>query len=194
MERHVVDDPGPEVLLGHVRAACDRDVLVSGCGPRLLERALRPVGDEVEGRPALLLDRFALMVRENEDGDVERRIVAPPGVGVRVLLPRAGPAAEHPPAHDHGPDAIDACLEEVAVGPRLAAFASMRLAPGCKPGDPFVELLASFAQRLFEGLVRPGDVPIERHGDVDEDSHFVSFLCRFGYEDLRRARNSSART
>ena len=63
----------------------------------------------------------------------------------------------------------------------------MWLAPGCEPDDPFVQLLAAFPHRLFERLVRPGDVPVERHRDVDEDSHFVSFLFQLGYEDLRRS-------
>ena len=41
---------------------------------------------------------------EHEDRHVERRVVAPPAVGVRVVRPRALAAAEHPAAHDHRAD------------------------------------------------------------------------------------------
>ena len=43
--------PGAQVLLRDVRAAADRDVLVAGRRPRLLERGLDAVGDEVNVVP-----------------------------------------------------------------------------------------------------------------------------------------------
>jgi hypothetical protein len=49
----LVDQSRGEVLLGHVCAAAERDVLAAGRLLRLLERGFDSVGDEVEGRPAL---------------------------------------------------------------------------------------------------------------------------------------------
>ena len=88
MDLELVEEPGAEVLLDDVRAARDLHVLVAGSGAGLLERGLDAVGDEREGRP-LQLERFARMVREDEDGMAERRLVTPPAVRFRIVLPRA---------------------------------------------------------------------------------------------------------
>src|SRR5205807_1382054 len=87
-----------EVLLRDGRPAPERDLLLSGCCPRLFERRLDPVRDEVERRSALHLQRLARMASEDEDGMVEGRIVSPPALP--RLVPRSRAAAEHVPAHD----------------------------------------------------------------------------------------------
>src|SRR5262245_32499267 len=74
----LVEQTGREVLLRDGRAATESHFLLSGCRPRLLERRLDPVRDEVERRSTLHLHRLARMVREDEDRVVERRIVSPP--------------------------------------------------------------------------------------------------------------------
>ena len=70
----------------------DRDVPVAGrlCGQP--QRLLGAAGDEVERRPALHLDRIALVVGEHEDRRVVRRVLAPPAAATpRSHSPRSGP-------------------------------------------------------------------------------------------------------
>src|SRR5437867_12406399 len=81
---HLVHQPGGEVLLRDACAASERDVLAPGGLPRLLERGFDPVGYEVECRSALQLQGLAGVMGEDEDGVMERRVLAPPAVP-RVL-------------------------------------------------------------------------------------------------------------
>src|SRR4029453_10896615 len=131
--RHVdvelVEEAGLQVLLHDRRAAAEQDVPVSGGCTRLLERALDPVGDQRERRPALLDDRFALMVSEHEDRHVERRVVAPPGIRIRIARPRPFAAAEHLAAHDSRTDAGPGLAAEVVGRAGLAPLAPLPPAP-----------------------------------------------------------------
>src|SRR6266566_5251798 len=76
----LVEQTRCEVLLRDGRPAPERHLLLSGCCPRLFERRLDPVRDEVERRSALHLQRLARMSSEDEDGMVEGRIVSPPAL------------------------------------------------------------------------------------------------------------------
>src|SRR5262249_28096760 len=76
----LVEQTGCEVLLGDGRPATERALLLPGCSPRLFESGLDPVGDEVERRPALQLQRLPRMVSEDEDRVVVGRIVSPPAL------------------------------------------------------------------------------------------------------------------
>ena len=107
MKAQLVQLPGLQRLLDDARTAADRNGLAAGRRPSLLERSLDAVGDEGERGAALLLERLACVVREDEDRNVEGRVVAPPSVRVRVVLPGALPAAEHLAAHDDGAGARD---------------------------------------------------------------------------------------
>src|SRR5207302_6343476 len=75
--------------------APERHLLFSGCYPRLFERRLDPVCDEVERRPALHVQRLARMASEDEDGMVEGRIFSPPASSCHAGDPR--PLAAAPP-------------------------------------------------------------------------------------------------
>src|SRR5262245_38804852 len=75
-------------------------VLADGRGTSLLEHRLDSVRDEGVGRPAVLDLGIPCVVRNDEDWMAERRLVAEPGAGIRILLPWARAAGEHPPAHD----------------------------------------------------------------------------------------------
>jgi hypothetical protein len=90
----LVEQPRPQVLLGDARAARERDVLVAGGRPGLVERGLDALRDERERRASLLDLRLAGVMSEDEDRNAERRLVAPPAVRPRVVLPRALPAAD----------------------------------------------------------------------------------------------------
>jgi hypothetical protein len=163
----LVEQPGPEVLLGDVRAAAHLHVPVAGRILGLLERRLDALGDEGEGGPSLLGHGLPRMVCEDEDRVVEGRVVPPPAVRVRVVLPRPLPAAEHPPPHHRGAGAAGRFLDELRVPAGLASREAVALAEGLEPECPLVEPLAALAERLIEGLVRPGDEAVQRHRDFE---------------------------
>ena len=107
MDQELVELAGLQVLLGDARAAGDADVLLARRGPGLLERGLDPIGDEGERRPALHREGLAGVVGEDEHRDAEGRVIAPPAMRVRVVLPGPGAAAVHPPPHDHRPVGVE---------------------------------------------------------------------------------------
>ena len=92
------------------------DGFIAGPDPTLEE----PLGRGGEGLHEWVFG-LASVVREDEDRVMEGRVLAPPGIGVRVLLPRARAAAEHPPAHHRGPEIADVLRDHVGVRVLLSA-------------------------------------------------------------------------
>src|SRR5215218_847078 len=70
VKTQLVQLPGLQRLLDDARTAADGDVLFAGRRPSLLERGLDAVGDERERGSALLLERLAGVMRDDEDGHV----------------------------------------------------------------------------------------------------------------------------
>lgn len=68
--------------------------------------------------------------------------------------------------------------EHVIVRPRLAAtLATVDLAKALQLEQPVVEMVGSFAERVLDALVWPGDIAVERHRDVEPQlAHTAS--CR----------------
>src|SRR4051794_11807679 len=92
----LVDDTQVQVLLDHIRSPRDANVAAAGGFPSQLQCMLRPVIDEMEGRPTGAHPGFALLIGEH----VDRR--------VKWCLLRPGdlPLVEHALAHDVGTDAL----------------------------------------------------------------------------------------
>src|SRR3954471_2720736 len=122
MDVELVEQACPQRLLNDARPAADVHVPLAGCCARLLERSGETVGDEEKGRAAGQLEWFPRMVREHEDGRVERRGAAPPAVGIGVALPRAFAAAEHPAPHHDRAARLLPFRESVALRAGVAAF------------------------------------------------------------------------
>ena len=123
-------------------------------------RRVEAVGDEVEGRAAFHLDRFALVVGEDEDGRVVRRLVAPPATPVArpTWSTRPEPAAEHVAAHHVGTRAPRQVLTRRRRRSRGAASSdgkchSWRYSPPIPSG-------------VLDALVGPGQEAVERDGHV----------------------------
>src|SRR6266540_246594 len=122
----LVDEPGRQVLVDDVGAAADVDVLAAGRRLGLLEGGLDALSDEGEGRVGEG-QRLALVMGEDEDGHVERRVLAPPA-GPGIVAP--GPAlgrTELAAAHDLGADVVVGLLEDGRVLIDLAAVPAVRL-------------------------------------------------------------------
>jgi hypothetical protein len=154
-------------LLHGARAAGDRDVLVAGRRPGLLQSRLDPVGHEVERRAALHRQRLARVVGEHEHGRVVGRVLAPPPAP--ALVPRPVAAAEHLAAHDVGADTLEDLVDDLRVGAALAALLPVLLAPAVGREHPLVQAHPALSDRVVKALVRPGDEAVERHRDLGSD-------------------------
>ena len=121
---HLVNQAGLQVLLGHGGAAAQGDVFAP---PRVLgplKRCADPFGDEVEGRAALHFERIPAVMRKDEDGHVEGRILSPPAIP-GTESPRTVATAKHVAAHDGRPDVLEVLRGDVVVGTSRAAFDAM---------------------------------------------------------------------
>ena len=127
----------------------------------MLERGLDAVVDESERGASLLGHGLSRVVGEDEHRHAEGRVVAPPAVRVRVVLPWPLAPAEHAPAHHDGAGRAQRLRDDLVVGASLAARQVVPLAKGREPEEPLVEVFAAGAQRLLERLVRSGDEPVE---------------------------------
>ncbi len=132
---------------------------------RQVERCLDAVGHEGEGR-VRQGQRLARVMREHEDRLAERRIVAPPALP-RVRAPLAtGRRAELAATHDLGADVRIVLRDDGAACVLLAALHALELAPRPQHRGPVVQPLTVRAEGLLHGLVRSGDVAVQRDRDV----------------------------
>jgi hypothetical protein len=97
---------------------------------------------------------------------VKRRIFSPPPVPW-IISPRSIAAAKHVAAHNRGPDVLEVFRGDVVVGTGRASFHPMDRAESPRRERPIMELFPAFAQWMRDALVRPGDVAVERHCDVE---------------------------
>src|SRR5919106_6567842 len=111
IDLHLVDEPGREVLLRHLRATGQLYVLPSGRSSRLIERVLDTGGDERERVVALKLQWLARMVSDHEHGVVKWRVLPPPALPRARRIPGTGMAPEHVAAHDGGAEVRERFLE-----------------------------------------------------------------------------------
>jgi hypothetical protein len=134
---HLVNQAGLQVLLGQGGAAAQGDVFAP---PRVLgplKRCLDALGDEVEGRAALHFERIAGVMRKDEDGHVEGRILSPPAIPGTVP-PRTVVGAKHVAAHDGRPDVLEVFRSDVVVGTSRTAFHAMDRAESPRGEGPVV--------------------------------------------------------
>src|SRR3954462_13487754 len=115
---------------GSSRRRPDADVAVAGGLAGLVERGLDAVVDEVEGGPARPLPGVTLLVRHDEDGRVERRL----------LRPRLLTGVEHALAHHARAGALERLPHDVVLPPFLAALAEVQVLPEESLGeDPLLQ-------------------------------------------------------
>ena len=127
-------------------AAGDVDSAIT-CGLRgARERRAEAVADEIERRPAHEVDRLVLVVREDEDGSVVRRLVAPPAAP--VAQPRTTNRPEHVASHHVRAAWAQQQIACAGVGvvQRLVEM-------------PAMQLDTAKAERVLEALVRSCDKP-----------------------------------
>src|SRR6185503_19563725 len=180
VEREFIDDPGDERLSHGRSAARDVDAILASRLTRLRVCGLEALGDEVEARAALHLDRLAGMVGEHEDRRVVGRLGAPPSIP--VLIPLAADRPEHVAAHDVGP----ARSHEPALCRRVGVVRAL------VAEVPAMDLPAALPQRILPALVRPGDEAVERDrhvaGAVRHRLLQVIAICKRRHRTVQLAR------
>src|SRR5436190_24068340 len=95
-------------------SAADSHILTSSGRPRLTQRRLDPLGDEMEDGAALHLQRRAWMVGQDEDRHMVRWIGAPPAFPL-IVRPGSAHRSEHVAAHDPGAEILERACREVVV-------------------------------------------------------------------------------
>src|SRR4051812_13686469 len=100
------------------------------------------------------------MVGKDEDRRVERRVVAPPALPSRVVVPARWSELSCP--HDLGPDPWIVQPQKGVVDPSAAArFADPLMPPACAE-HPFVEALTGVAEWLVATQPLAGTETVER--------------------------------
>ena len=102
----------------------------------------------MERRTALELDRIALVMREDEDRSVVRRLVAPPAAPVAV--PRTADRPEHVASHD-----VRAARAQQQVACACVGLVQRLVEM------PVMQLDTPTAERVLEALVRSCDKTVE---------------------------------
>src|SRR5947209_12746038 len=160
-EVQLVEQAGGEVLADRRGTAADAHVLLSRGLLRLLERRLDPVRDEVERRAALHRERLARVMRQDEHGDVVRRLLAPPPLPT-VVRPRSANGTEHVAAEDPGADVVERLRRELVIRARFAAVPiAVHRIPGARAEEPLEHFRTADTEGMLEILIRPGAVPVE---------------------------------
>jgi predicted ester cyclase len=166
VQLELVQQPRGQILLDDLAAAPQHDVFGAGGLLCLFERGLDSVGDEVERRPSLHLDRITRVMGEDEHGVVVGRVVTPPARPLLVSPGTTAGRAEHVPAHHRGADVLPRFLDYPSALVHLAAFLAVGLAPGGQRNHPAMEPLAALAERVLLALVRAGDETVQRDRDM----------------------------
>jgi hypothetical protein len=96
---------------------------------------------------------------EDEHRHAEGRLIPPPALP--GLVPRPGPAAEHPSPHDHGAGVRERLLGDLVVAVGLPAAPPVAFLEGPQPIDPLVQALATLAERCLGARVRAGDEAVQ---------------------------------
>src|SRR5690606_5928528 len=161
----LVDLTGLEVLPDGGLTADDLHVLPVRSVDRALHRLVDAAGDEMEHGTSLHLGRPALVVRQNEDGSVIRRI-RPPPPAPGIVGPRTPDRTEHGAADDPCAYTDTEARGEVVVDTRRAARLALHALKGARSHVPVVQRFTPDAQGILAGLTRACSIAIERDREV----------------------------
>src|SRR5437762_4867874 len=159
----LVDKSRLKVLPNRGRSAADANVLITGRRSGFFESGLNAVGDEIKGRTALHLNRFAVVVSQDKCWNVIRRLVTPPALPT-VIGPRPANRPEHIAAEYPCALIGHTFFGKAVINAGLAAFLTMHFAKDARIEKPFHQLGASSAKRILQVLIRTRGKAIQRDG------------------------------
>jgi hypothetical protein len=118
-------NPGVHIWISEQlgRRPAPRRRVGAAAGPRLLrllERALDPVGDEVERRASVHFDRLARVMRDHEHVVVVRRVVSPPALPLAMAPVPAADGTKHVAPHHASSPHLGAASWSVSRGQRAS--------------------------------------------------------------------------
>src|SRR5690606_23394407 len=158
---HFADQAGCQVLACDPGSSGQGDVFAVGGQPRLLERGLDSVGDEVKGRSSFHLERFTSVMCDHEHRMMEGGSCSPPAFPGLFGIPRAGVAAEHVAPHHRGADVHKRFLDDTGAFVDLSALHAVGRSPHREGDDPFVKVLAADAEGILQTLIGSGHKAVE---------------------------------
>ena len=193
-DRHMqgVDEIGVEELPDGRGPAAEPDVLAGSglLGPR--GDRDRICCDEMKGR-IRQRELRPFMVRHDEHGSVERRLVAPPPLPF-VVPPRTAMWAELVAPHDLCADVVAEIPREVVVEAASAARLGA-VGPACCRAAPREHRAGvDVPERALEALVHPRTEPVTRHIEIldfEQLDHVFPLSSISDNDDLRDRLNSS---
>src|ERR1035438_152283 len=109
-------------------------------------------------------------MRQNEDRMMEWRIFTPSTIPQR-FSPIASNGAEHVAANDGGADGFESRAQQVTIGTLGAAGLAVQFASGSRLEDPFVQYVATSANRSINILIGTRHEAVERNRD-GMNAHF----------------------
>src|SRR5215475_8206813 len=159
----LVDDTQVQVLLDHIRSTRDTNV-TTACGlPSQLQGTLRPIIDEVKGRPTGAHPGFAFLIGKNVYRCVKRSLLWP---GALALV-------EHSLAHNVGTDALRGAANQVIDRAGLSPWSELEVLSQVllieEPGHQRTPLSAPvLVPGILHGHSFRCHVAIEAKSNVDE--------------------------
>ena len=161
-----VDQPLPKILPDCRRSASDADILSLGGFSSTFQRDVYPFGDEMKRRAALHVEWRASMIGEHENLGMVNGILPPPSPPA-LIGPGPAHGPEHIPAHNPGPDIMEAARGKVVVNPGLPLVASEQLRLKRAGGErPSMQGRSTNAERVLQALVRACAESIKRYGEA----------------------------
>src|SRR6185437_2906947 len=154
----LVDESGPQIRADRLNSAANADVPPVGGRLCLPQRRFDAVRDEMEGRPALHLERLPRVLSEDEDRGVVGRVLSPPA-SPALIRPRSPDRAKHVPAEDPGADILEAARREVVVDARFASFLAEHLSRRARGKKPPMQGKAALSHGSFRLCLGPAPYP-----------------------------------
>src|SRR5688500_1532135 len=124
-----------------------------------------PNRNEVKRRVAFHRDRRPGVMRQHEDRNVERRVIAPPALP-RVVRPFAADRSEHVATENPCTDVLQPARGELIVDAGSAAVFTLHLLEAAGGDKPVMQRLTAHAERIFASLARASAESVERDAEA----------------------------
>src|SRR6266853_1764119 len=159
----LVDQTCLHILPDGRDSASDADIFTAADIFRALQSSVDSLGHEMEGRPALHLNRVSRVVRQNKDWDVIGRRIAPPSLP-RFIRPWSTNRSKHISSQDPRAHILHATSRPFVVQARRAAFFPVHLLPCASRKKPLEQIGTPHTERIIHVLARTCAVTIQRNG------------------------------
>src|SRR5579863_10771032 len=186
-----IDQPGMEKLLDRRNTSADANVL-SACGRgSAFERGVNAVSDEMEGGPARHGDWRSRVMGQHENGNVVRRIFAPPALP-SLVRPGTADRPEHVAADDPRADIFETAGGEIIADSGRAAVLPCHPLKSPSVEHPIVQCQPADTERVLTALTWTSTIAINGnckrvHSDLGHKTSRSSGYLRFEATEMMTA-------